>query len=398
MQTLSHRPTARLGISLIEVLMSIGVLAIGLLGVAALIPVAGHQAQEGIRNDRLASVGKRAFRELQENGLLNPDRWVVSPWRTLTGLPAPPPFAFRSVAWNTPMKEEIQGKVQVLPGASPNVLTMPIAFCVDPLGFTLPRTPAMAGNLDIRDRSVVFDRWYLDAAAAPRIYRLSLDLEPALLRNPSVPALPVTPAQADEMFVIQDELDFEIPKKAQDGPIQKLLKDTASNLVKRSSAGNFSWMAMFVPVDRRPVPRECVIDNAYEVSVVVFENRTKYERPLPVRVEEIDGWGGGTARILTNGVTKDFRDRAKKGQWILLAGKTPAQDGTTVYGATDYQWYRIVAIDPGKAGYNWSMTLQGPDWKMAKLENSTLPDVWAIHMGNVVSVYTKTMYLERRPL
>ena len=59
----------RFGISLMEVLISIGVVSIGLLGVVSLIPLASQQAEEGARNDRKANVGRRSFREFVVRGL-----------------------------------------------------------------------------------------------------------------------------------------------------------------------------------------------------------------------------------------------------------------------------------------------------------------------------------------
>ncbi len=70
----------RPGISLMEVLISIAVVAIGLLGVASLIPVAAYQAQEGARNDRMSNVGRRSFRELRVRGYTNPGTLAAPNW------------------------------------------------------------------------------------------------------------------------------------------------------------------------------------------------------------------------------------------------------------------------------------------------------------------------------
>ncbi len=58
MQFEMHDFRRRTGISLMEVLISIGVVSIGLLGVVSLIPVASQQAEKGARNDRRANVGQ----------------------------------------------------------------------------------------------------------------------------------------------------------------------------------------------------------------------------------------------------------------------------------------------------------------------------------------------------
>ena len=81
----------RHGVTLMEVLISIAVVAIGLLGVVALIPVGGQQAQTGARNDRQARLGRRTFREFKVRGMNSVnDNWLV--WAALT-----PPHSHPSV-------------------------------------------------------------------------------------------------------------------------------------------------------------------------------------------------------------------------------------------------------------------------------------------------------------
>lgn len=64
------------GVTLIEVLIAVGVMAIGLLGMAALIPLGKLELAEGNRLDNVASVGRAAFRDLVVRGYLRPEMWV----------------------------------------------------------------------------------------------------------------------------------------------------------------------------------------------------------------------------------------------------------------------------------------------------------------------------------
>jgi hypothetical protein len=59
---------ARRGISLMEVLISAFIMAVGLLGVAALLPVGHHEASKGMLADRAAEIGRMAFRDFQIRG------------------------------------------------------------------------------------------------------------------------------------------------------------------------------------------------------------------------------------------------------------------------------------------------------------------------------------------
>lgn len=68
---LSHRR----GISLLEVLISIGILSIGLASVLALLPAGGSQARKAMIEDRKSALGSAALSECHTRGFLNPLYW-----------------------------------------------------------------------------------------------------------------------------------------------------------------------------------------------------------------------------------------------------------------------------------------------------------------------------------
>ena len=72
-----HAPArpARRGVSLMEVLISIFVLSVGLLGLAALIPVGNYSALETGKADRAGMCGRAAIRDLKVRRLLEPAFW-----------------------------------------------------------------------------------------------------------------------------------------------------------------------------------------------------------------------------------------------------------------------------------------------------------------------------------
>ncbi len=59
----------RRGISLLEVLISVFIISIGLVGVLSLLPVGHHEALEGTLADRAALVGKYAVRDYRTRGM-----------------------------------------------------------------------------------------------------------------------------------------------------------------------------------------------------------------------------------------------------------------------------------------------------------------------------------------
>ncbi|MCS7306701.1 MAG: hypothetical protein NZ602_16530 [Thermoguttaceae bacterium] len=68
-------PPMRPAVTLMEVLIAIFILAVGLFGVAALLPVGGSEALEATKIQRAATLGSAALREIQVRNLLQPFQW-----------------------------------------------------------------------------------------------------------------------------------------------------------------------------------------------------------------------------------------------------------------------------------------------------------------------------------
>jgi hypothetical protein len=77
----------RRGISLLEVLASIGVMSIGLLALAALLPIGRYTLGEAAKADRAGDCGRAGMRDVIVRRMLDPNNWV-SP----TGDPRPKSF------------------------------------------------------------------------------------------------------------------------------------------------------------------------------------------------------------------------------------------------------------------------------------------------------------------
>ncbi len=70
----------RRGITLMEVLISMGVLTVGLLSIAALIPAGRIELLQAVKLDYASMVGRGAFRDLKIRGYLMPGTTTVSYW------------------------------------------------------------------------------------------------------------------------------------------------------------------------------------------------------------------------------------------------------------------------------------------------------------------------------
>jgi type II secretory pathway pseudopilin PulG len=75
----SSHSSDRRGITLMEVLISLGILSVGLASVVSLIPAGASQAKLSIIEDRRAALGYAALSDAIVRGILNPRRWNAFP-------------------------------------------------------------------------------------------------------------------------------------------------------------------------------------------------------------------------------------------------------------------------------------------------------------------------------
>ncbi len=66
----------RSGISLLEVMFAAGILTVGILGMAALVPLGAYELIEAQKLDQSSTAGRAAFRDLEVRGYLQPKLWV----------------------------------------------------------------------------------------------------------------------------------------------------------------------------------------------------------------------------------------------------------------------------------------------------------------------------------
>jgi type II secretory pathway pseudopilin PulG len=68
--------SAKRGITLLEVIISLGILSVGLASVVALIPAGGAQAKKAMIEDRRGAMAAAAMADLVTRGMLDQTRWV----------------------------------------------------------------------------------------------------------------------------------------------------------------------------------------------------------------------------------------------------------------------------------------------------------------------------------
>src|SRR4051812_3671714 len=73
----SPQPRPRSGLSLTEVLIAMGILTLGLLGVAAVFPVGSFYMQKAEISDKASAIAQSVMNDLVARGMLDPSKWFV---------------------------------------------------------------------------------------------------------------------------------------------------------------------------------------------------------------------------------------------------------------------------------------------------------------------------------
>lgn len=409
----------RRGVTLLEVLFSMGIVSVGLLGTILLIPLAAHEAAQGARADISARVGKNAFQEATVAGLANPGNWLYqngNPVRTAAAggphfIPAGEAFAidsrfiaFHALAPTATGAPTLGRRYDLFPYVynPQNINTAP-AF---------PPAPHITAPLPATS-----------PAAMPFMNRITVRSAPTA--NTLMAHL-----QADEMFVSQHDLIFEKsddatfpPSQVDIRPNQSRRWDTIgfSDRMKRDLDGKFSWMLTVAPkVDVTQQARDL-----YTLSVLVFHERNgafaiDVLNERIAQVVQFPGLGVGGGEVIlaipdpTNAYTADTV-RVRSNDWIMLASQLrtppPPQNAITVLPV--FRWYRVVAsstplYDSSTSPPTWTqeVTLHGPDWDRPEwIGNPTAspavpPAVttYAALVSRVSAVYEKTIRLETSSL
>src|SRR4051812_4858293 len=80
LQTMDYGPrtdSARRGLSLTEVLIAMGILTLGLLGVASVFPVGSFYMQKAEISDKASAIAQSVMNDIMARGMLNPRAWYV---------------------------------------------------------------------------------------------------------------------------------------------------------------------------------------------------------------------------------------------------------------------------------------------------------------------------------
>lgn len=385
----NHIQPKRRGVTLIEVIFSIGVILIGLVGVVAILPLAGRRAQDSISISVGSGMCDAVFHDLQTRNFLS-----------------------RSLYFNTTTNTPI--------GVADVASLSPGSFCIDPLfvanldaNGTIP--PTVLSN-QYEPRLFPYYKNTHDPTQDPSTsFTSSWPVQPRMLRVGVLEESIVSPATTRGSISIEESLA--LVERGDDIPFVRPKDRTLNATIKGANAvtsgttygkllstGEYSWIATVNPLPGGEYA---------SVSVVVIRNRersftlptttTAPSRPDGNQIGErlayvtyatgFRGGAGGVVHLISNLNTVST---VQSNDWLMLSRTTPAGD--------IHRWYRVSAVDgkavkerrpiaedatagdvkPGLPGTGaelrdiWSrkLYLDGPDWSF-NFVSGTLPDGYA---------------------
>jgi hypothetical protein len=361
----------RRGISLIETLFAIGVLMVGMLGIAAVLSTAGKNAVDSRTLGASQVLANSWLNELYARNIQNPVNWVRPVYNSATD------------AW------EWHGMGSASPLAMPNS-----SYCIDPLGFSnLPGFPGAArvttavnpsslssesnysaqffpyyGPPALNDSTLTASMLNLPmvnplvdpTAAVSTTGGLNWTSFPRMMRvTLGAPGFPATGKLAEEIFASQNEI-AEIKSSDTTRHVLRGFESVGTSIQKTATRQEFSWFATLTPKSNN----SGTYSSDYILSLVVVKNRDRVLEiigptpaglgdPRSVPSGETIAWavpldtgatpaggfnGGGGGRVLLVG-SAATESHTASGQWIMLSRFD------SVLGRGVHAWYRIATCD-----------------------------------------------------
>ena len=388
LSTIHYPPSPpRRGLSLLEVLVSMGVLSLGLLGVAMLLPIGRFAMAEMEKSDRTGMCGRAAPRH-QGAADARPDGGLAAQLQLCHGaiLQAPSGDLYRCTTAGASGATMPSFTTASVSDGGVTWTDIGRLLVVDPLGvcqaggtlstMMLGGTTSMGGSTSTSN----------------------------LARTP-LPGMasPAGSATAESVFVWHDDLDFVLPKDM-NPPQQGDRPLPVTSGGAPQSDGNYSW---FFTVGSAAAAQP----NQFAVSAVVCYKRdfqavpntdSRYQNPdgeqvWPAKYSATGGfvggfgYGGGTI-MFDNASSTDTNashpiNQIREDQWVMLVGV----DGSNnpIMGT----WYRVVGVGRDLTNASQpvnSLSLVGPDWPT----NSNVTAVNVIVIDGVTGVYAANIQLD----
>ena len=416
----------QLGITLVEVLFAVGIIVVGLLGMAGLLAVAGSEMRKGLNADAMSTVANNASSEFDIRSMRSTSLYL---------------------RYNR-ASARFQG---FTPGPG-------MSFCIDP-GFIAYRTaqvpdPVNTGNtvpgipvnpLQQNQTLLPFQGSGDYFPYSPITTDPTLNLEarmPRVTLRRTVGGGPMGLLQAGELFVGHDDLSYQ-RNDALVAPSQIYATDASANRIKRLNLGQYTWFAT-VTSEITGATSTGLENDRFILSIVVLEGRDfrdtyhvgldgepgdagtdddgntltddvlelgyagsddKYSYSLESeRVVEVVITGSGISggEVMLKAPTA-AQLTLRPSDWIMLSANSSV--------GSIFRWYRVsytesevkLVTDPSNGNplyYKRNAVLEGADWNRPEwFPNQTLfYPTQATIMNDIIGVYQRPIRLENTSL
>ena len=408
----TRHPTPRSAISLTEVLIAMGIMTVGLLGVASVFPVGTWYMEKAKVADQGSAIAQSVMSDIVTGGKLNPGAWLVmtpAPIATGPSATTSPNFRFDTVdgkysrtaltqvagKFVRPFSETLKEGLKLNSGY-PSVLAKQFgnAYVIDPM-FVAAASTYSGGTANVGAYAFPAGACYAYPWQSSTYYGTA-GWNPWRAASSGDKAWPIRRAtfqqsnglaldktMADSMSRSSDDLAYDFPQRDDRPAMQNWDFEDANNNGKpdlgesalaRKWTGDYSWIASVVPTTN--AARDGMARNpegfAYDVSVVVFYKRSLPSTPPLTSTQVPDavahersvsaavistGMNGGelllTQQFAPNGFSLDSVsaspfDSLKAGQWIMLCAPHP--NSSVEEPRFVLNWYQVLSIDKTGAG------------------------------------------------
>lgn len=407
---------ARTGVTLMECIFAIGVILTGLVGLAALIPVAARNAQTTMEVDRSISESTSASAKAQAQALTDLSELVIidkpaaeSEAYAFSTYGYSPSNSFQTIQLKITTTTAGQKLESPGYGHSPFASGLMSSICIDPLGFPNPAymTPGLFSAVDEADTAFDYSRFpyfgerYNPLAppnasvgnqAGPSAFRPNWPMSPrmyrATLKSPMIPG--ANPVQARNLMsalaarsIFQssggigrfDAADHDLPSSVlfNKTNIGGTLVDAS-----RDRSAEYTWFATLAPpflggdlfrqsivvVRQRvaPVPQRSGDPLALQKTAYTIDDED--DNPIAERLVwanplEVIGFNGGSGGEVTVYGSQAVSDQLVQGEWVMLSRQPHELSGgapNVPTGPAVHRWYRVLRVDEPQIrnGYAWA--------------------------------------------
>ncbi|MFG0266215.1 MAG: hypothetical protein ACF8AM_13870 [Rhodopirellula sp. JB055] len=321
----------RAAITLIEVIFSIGVIMIGLLGLLSVMPLAGGRARDAVSLSVGAEMGDSIAKEvlvrtwLGNGNLVNMSGTSVA-FNQSTQLFSAGGTTSRGICID-PLYRAVQGGTVTSFNSYDNSLFPYYVANHDPL-----LNPAES---DSTWEPPSIDPWPAgEAGDAPRLTRVGLSGVNAELAR--------TIIESVNDLVVQQPKDTTIPAKLTG------LNSGETDYGRRIPTGEFSWMATLVPTQNRRFANLSIVVMQNRVVDIDFPTAALTPPILPEmngmseRVAQVtfaSGFSGGAGGVVHLTASATTSSDLAPNDWVMLSRRL-SPGGRHVH-----RWYRVVAVD-----------------------------------------------------